>query len=80
MYILLLQDCVFEIIMLRLKDYIDVANKTILVIGTQTPWVEAILLNKKAKKVVTLEYGYFIRFAINQILISVCNFQNITLR
>ena len=34
-------------------------------IGTQTPWVEAILLNKKAKKVVTLEYGYFIRFAIN---------------
>ena len=38
------------------------AGKTILVIGTQNPWVEAVLLSKKPKKVVTLEYGYFIRF------------------
>eukprot|EP00091_Calanus_sinicus_P002239 TRINITY_DN12279_c0_g1_i1.p1 TRINITY_DN12279_c0_g1~~TRINITY_DN12279_c0_g1_i1.p1 ORF type:complete len:386 (-),score=73.65 TRINITY_DN12279_c0_g1_i1:23-1180(-) len=41
-------------------DYQNVAGKTLLVIGSQTPWLEAVLLSKKAKKVVTLEYGYFI--------------------
>ena len=33
-----------------------------LVIGTQTPWVEAVLLSKKPRKVVTLEYGYYLRY------------------
>ena len=42
-------------------NYVDVADKTILVIGTQDPWLEAVLLTKKPKKVVTVEYGYFIR-------------------
>merc|ERR1712106_186146 len=41
-------------------DYINVTGLTILVIGTQNPWVEAVLLTKNPKKVVTLEYGYFI--------------------
>ena len=40
----------------------NVTDKTILVIGSQTPWVEAVLFSKKPKKVITLEYGYFIRF------------------
>ena len=43
-------------------DYINVTNKTVLVIGTQTPWVEAVLLSKKPRKVVTLEYGYYLRY------------------
>ena len=42
-------------------DYINVTGLTILVIGTQEPWLEAVLLSKNPKKVVTLEYGYFIR-------------------
>jgi len=41
-------------------DYLNVTNKTVLVIGTQVPWLEAILLSKRPKKIVTVEYGYFI--------------------
>jgi len=41
-------------------DYINVTGLTILVIGTQDPWLEAVLLSKNPKKVVTLEYGHFI--------------------
>jgi len=41
-------------------DYVNVTGKTVLVIGTQDPWLEAVLLTKNPKKVVTLEYGYFI--------------------
>lgn len=41
-------------------DYVNVTGKTILVLGTQNPWVEAVLLSKKPAKIVTLEYGYFI--------------------
>jgi len=40
-------------------DFINVTDKSILVIGTQNPWIESILLTKKAKKILTLEYGYF---------------------
>ena len=43
-------------------DYVNVTGKTILVLGTQNPWVEAVLLSKKPAKIVTLEYGYFIRY------------------
>ena len=39
----------------------NVTDKTVLVLGTQKPWVEAVLLTMKPKKIVTLEYGYFIR-------------------
>merc|ERR1712013_255556 len=39
-------------------DHINVTGKTVLVIGTQKPWLEAVLLSKKPKKVVSLEYGY----------------------
>ena len=42
-------------------DHINVTGLTILVVGTQNPWLEAVLLSKNPKKVVTLEYGYFIR-------------------
>ena len=38
-------------------------GKKVLVIGTQDPWVEAILLTKSPQKVVTLEYGYFKRWS-----------------
>ena len=42
-------------------DHINVTGLTIRVVGTQDPWLEAVLLSKNPKKVVTLEYGYFIR-------------------
>ncbi|XP_023331501.1 uncharacterized protein LOC111703704 [Eurytemora carolleeae] len=38
---------------------IDVKNKSVLVIGTQNPWVEAIVLTKNPGLVMTLEYGMF---------------------
>ncbi|XP_023336830.1 uncharacterized protein LOC111707880 [Eurytemora carolleeae] len=38
---------------------IDVKDKTVLVIGTQNPWVEAIVLTKNPGLVMTLEYGMF---------------------
>lgn len=41
-------------------DHINVTGKTVLVIGTQNPWLEAVLLSKQPKKVVSLEYGFFI--------------------
>ena len=47
--------------LLQAADVINVTNKNILVIGTQNPWVEAILLTKKPTKIVTLEYGQFKR-------------------
>ena len=37
-------------------------DKIVLVIGTQTPWVEAVLLSKKPRKVMTLEYGHYLRY------------------
>jgi len=38
---------------------VNVEGKTILVIGSQSPWLESILINRGAAKVVTLEYGSF---------------------
>ena len=49
---------------MQAADYINVTGKTILVVGTQDPWLEAVLLSKSPKKVVTLEYGYFIRSGV----------------
>ena len=49
-------------ILSQAADHINVTGKTVLVIGTQKPWLEAVLLSKKPKKVVSLEYGYFIRY------------------
>ena len=49
---------------MQAADYINVTGKTILVVGTQDPWLEAVLLSKNPKKVVTLEYGYFIRSGV----------------
>lgn len=40
-------------------DFINVTGKKILVIGSQKPWVEAILLTKSPEKIVTLEFGNF---------------------
>ena len=42
-------------------DHLNVTGKKVLVIGSQNPWVEAILLTKNPEKIVTLEYGYFKR-------------------
>ena len=42
-------------------DVVNVTDKTVLVIGTQNPWLEAVILSKYPRKVVTLEYGHFIR-------------------
>ena len=47
--------------LLQAADVINVTNKNILVIGTQNPWVEAILLTKRPSKILTLEYGQFKR-------------------
>merc|ERR1712227_6206 len=44
----------------EVADIINVTGKTILVIGTQIPWIEIILLIKNPKKIVTLEYGHFV--------------------
>eukprot|EP00092_Neocalanus_flemingeri_P054318 GFUD01063962.1.p1 GENE.GFUD01063962.1~~GFUD01063962.1.p1 ORF type:complete len:207 (+),score=23.97 GFUD01063962.1:57-623(+) len=41
-------------------SFVNVEGKTILVIGTQTPWLEAVLLDRGAGKIVTLEYGHYI--------------------
>ena len=43
-------------------DIVNVTDKTVLVIGTQSPWLEAVVLSKHPRKVVTLEYGHFIRY------------------
>lgn len=43
----------------KAADAIGVEGKTVLVIGTQQPWVEAVLLTKNPKFVMTLEYGSF---------------------
>ena len=44
----------------------NVTGKTILVIGTQIPWIEIILLIKNPKKIVTLEYGHFVRYTMHK--------------
>ena len=51
----------FCYISLQAAEFVNVTNKMVLVIGTQNPWLEAVLLTMKPKKIVTLEYGYFIR-------------------
>lgn len=39
-----------------LKDHVDVKGKQVLVIGSETPWIEVFALNNGAKHVTTLEY------------------------
>ena len=41
-------------ILFQAADVVNVTDKRILVIGTQHPWLEAILLTKKPKKILTL--------------------------
>jgi len=41
-------------------EVINVTGKTVLVIGSQTPWLEAVLIHRNVSKVITLEYGWFI--------------------
>eukprot|EP00095_Tigriopus_kingsejongensis_P005113 maker-scaffold161_size295871-snap-gene-1.34 protein:Tk05113 transcript:maker-scaffold161_size295871-snap-gene-1.34-mRNA-1 annotation:"hypothetical protein GUITHDRAFT_82324" len=43
-------------IMQNIKDHLSVQDKHVLVIGSQHPWIEAILLEFGAKEVTTLEY------------------------
>jgi len=38
---------------------VDIAGKRILVIGSQWPWLEFVLLAREPKEIVTLEYGKF---------------------
>ena len=45
----------------KAADFINVTGKKVLVIGSQAPWVEAILLTKNPEKIVTVEYGHFKR-------------------
>ena len=45
----------------KAADFINVTGKKVLVIGSQAPWVEAILLTKNPEKIVTVEYGHFQR-------------------
>jgi len=39
---------------------VNIEGKNVLVIGSQNPWVEAVLLTRNPAKIVTLEYGHFI--------------------
>ena len=48
-------------LILKAADFINVTGKKILVIGSQAPWVEAILLTRSPEKIVTVEYGHFKR-------------------
>jgi len=45
--------------MSKAADQLNLKGKNILVIGTQSPWLEAIILTKSPKYVLTLEYGKF---------------------
>ena len=38
-------------------DYLNVTDKKVLVIGTEFPWIEAILQSRKPRKGVTIEYS-----------------------
>ena len=38
-------------------NYLNVTGKNVLVIGTEYPWIEAILQSKKPRKGVTVEYN-----------------------
>ena len=40
-----------------LRHYIYPKDKTILVIGSETPWIEALLLNEGSGNITTLEYN-----------------------
>ena len=40
-----------------LRKYIDPKDKNILVIGSETPWIEAVLINEGAGSITTLEYN-----------------------
>ena len=40
-----------------LRKYIFPKDKDILVVGSKTPWVEALLLHEGAGKIITLEYN-----------------------
>ena len=40
-----------------LMKYIDPKGKDILVIGSETPWIEAVLINEGAASITTLEYN-----------------------
>ena len=48
---------IFIHIFSHLEKYMDIKNQHVLVIGTQVPWIEAILLELGAKKVTILEYN-----------------------
>ena len=39
-----------------MKQYIEVRNKKILIIGSEAPWIEIIALNNGAKKVTSVDY------------------------
>ena len=45
----------------KAADFMNLTDKTVLVIGTQQPWLEAVLLTKSPRKIVTLEYGHYLR-------------------
>ena len=39
-----------------IRDHLDVKEKHVLVVGSQSPWIEVMALRNGAKKVTTLEY------------------------
>ena len=39
-----------------IRDYLDVEGKEVLVIGSESPWIEILALRNGAKHVTTLEY------------------------
>jgi len=46
-------------------DYMNITDKRVLVIGTETPWLEAVLLQRNPRIGITVEYGDLERFVLS---------------
>ena len=51
-----LDKLVFKLFRQYVDEHFSVKDKHVLVMGSQTPWVELIMLNKGAKNVTTFDY------------------------
>ena len=49
-----------EIVTNKLKEYISVENKHVLVVGSKLPWIEVILLSLNVGSITTLEYNRYV--------------------
>lgn len=49
-----------DVVRSKLKEYISVENKQVLVIGSKLPWIEVILLSLNVGQITTLEYNQYV--------------------